>query len=193
MLEAPDRGLAFWSWFRHGDCLWYAHVLNFGSLTRFWRFKEHPYPLSPDLGPWRRLEVPDFSFAFLSLFWYGYWSLIHIWSNFWPSILILRVQRTSMSFKSWFGALEGAVGSWLGFVILILIQIWSMVFDTPRIQILALYLDLEGAKNIHALQVLIWEFGGHWRFLTGVWHLDLDLDMVTGLWYNHDLSFGSPS
>ena len=57
-----------------------------------------------------------------------------------------------------------------------------MVFDTPGIQILALYLDLEGAKNIHALQVLIWEFGGHWRFQTGVWHLDLDLDMVTGLW-----------
>ena len=57
-----------------------------------------------------------------------------------------------------------------------------MVFDTPGIQILALYLDLEGAKNIHALQVLIWEFGGHWRFLTGVWHLDLDLDMGTGLW-----------
>ena len=57
-----------------------------------------------------------------------------------------------------------------------------MVFDTPRIQILALYLDLEGAKNIHALQVLIWEFGGHWRFLTGVWHLDPDLDMGSGLW-----------
>ena len=49
------------------------------------------------------------------------------------------------------------------------------------IQILALYLDFEGAKNIHVLKVLIWGFGGRWRILTGVWHLDLDLDMVTGL------------
>ena len=53
------------------------------------------------------------------------------------------------------------------------------------IQIFALYLDFEGAKNIHVLQVLIWGFGGHWRFLTGVWHPDIDLDMVTGLWYTH--------
>ena len=49
------------------------------------------------------------------------------------------------------------------------------------IQSLALYLDFEGAKNIHPLYVPIWGFGGCWRFLTGVWHLDLDLDMVTGL------------
>ena len=44
-----------------------------------------------------------------------------------------------------------------------------------------LYLNFEGAKNIHVLKVLIWGFGGLWGFLTGVWHLDLDLDMVTGL------------
>ena len=41
--------------------------------------------------------------------------------------------------------------------------------------------DFEGAKNFYDLQVLIWDFGGHWRFLTGVWHLDLDLDMLTAL------------
>merc|ERR1712081_144927 len=29
-------------------------------------------------------------------------------------------------------------------------------------------------------------FRGHWRFLTGNWHLDFDLDMVTALWYTHD-------
>ena len=45
------------------------------------------------------------------------------------------------------------------------------------IRILALYLDLEGAKNINVLLVLIGGFGGRWSFLTGVWHLDLDLDM----------------
>ena len=43
---------------------------------------------------------------------------------------------------------------------------------------LALFLDFEDAKNIHALKVLICSFGGCWRFLTGFWHIDLDLDMV---------------
>ena len=56
-----------------------------------------------------------------------------------------------------------------------------MVFDTTMIQILALFLDFEGANNIHVLLVLILGFGGYWRFLMGVWHLDLYLDMVTGL------------
>ena len=49
------------------------------------------------------------------------------------------------------------------------------------IQILALYLDFEGAKTIHVLQVIIWGFGGCWGFLTGVWHFYFDLDMVTDL------------
>ena len=71
----------------------------------------------------------------------------------------------------------------MGFGILILIWIWSLVFGTPIFQILALYLDFEGAKNIHFLQVLIWGFEGSWRFLTGFWHLYLDLDIVTGLRY----------
>ena len=58
---------------------------------------------------------------------------------------------------------------------------YSLVFDTPVIQILTHYLDFEDTKNIHVLKVLIWGFGGRWGFLPGVWHLDLDLDMVTGL------------
>ena len=49
------------------------------------------------------------------------------------------------------------------------------------IQILALYLDFEGAKNIHVLLVLIWGSGGGWTSLTGVWHLHLDIDMVNHL------------
>ena len=44
-----------------------------------------------------------------------------------------------------------------------------------------LYLDFQGEQNIDVLQVLIGGFGGCWRFLTGVCHLDLDLDMVTCL------------
>ena len=80
---------------------------------------------------------------------------------------------------------EDTGGSWLRFGILILIWIWSLVFNTPMFWIWALYLDFEGAKNIHVLYVLIWGFGGRWRFLTGVWHPDIDLDIVTGLWYTN--------
>ena len=60
-------------------------------------------------------------------------------------------------------------------------------------KILDLYLDLEGVKDIHVLQVLIWGSGGHWRFLIGVWHLDIDSDMVTGLWYKNVPNLGSLS
>ena len=69
----------------------------------------------------------------------------------------------------------------LGVSDLILIWIWSLVFDIPIIQILALYIDFEGEKIIYVLQVLIWGFVGCWRFLNGVLHLGLDLDMVTSL------------
>ena len=69
----------------------------------------------------------------------------------------------------------------MGVGILFLIWIWSLVFDTHRFQIVAIYLILEDAKNIHVLKVLKWGLSGHWKILTEVWHLDLDLDMVTCL------------
>ena len=72
-------------------------------------------------------------------------------SEFRLSILNLKVQRTSMFFKSSFEALEDAGISRLGFGILILIWIWPLVFDIPITQSLALYLDFEGANNIHVL------------------------------------------
>ena len=59
--------------------------------------------------------------------------------------------------------------------------------------ILAVYLDFEGAKNIHVLSVLIWGFDGGWRFLTGVKHLNLDLDIISGFLYTGNLNFGSLS
>ena len=48
-------------------------------------------------------------------------------------------------------------------------------------QIFALCLDFKCAKIINVLYVLTWVFGGCWRFLTGVWHLDNDLDRIRGL------------
>ena len=109
--------------------LWHTHDRNFGSLSWFWRCKEHPCPLSPHSGLWRRLEVPDWGSASWSWSRYGHWSLIHPCPEFWLSILMLKVQRTSMSFKSWFGVLIGDVSFWQGFGILILIWIWSWVFN----------------------------------------------------------------
>ena len=79
----------------------------------------------------------------------------------------------------------------MGFGILILILMWLVVFGTPKFQIVALYLDFDSAKNIDVLKVLIWSFGGRWRFLTGVWHLDLDLDMTNGLWCTINPNFDS--
>ena len=171
--------------------LWYTHYQNISSLSWFWRHKENPCPLSPHLGLWRMMEIPDWDLASWSLFGYDHSSLIYPWSKFWLSILILKVQRTSMSFKSSFGDLEDAAGFWLGFGILILIWIWSVAFDTSLIQFLALYLNFEGAKNIHVFKVLIRGFGGHWRFLKKVHHLDLDSDVVIGLLYTHVPTFCS--
>ena len=123
----------------------------FGSLAWFCRCKEHKCPLSHHLGLWRMLEVPEGSLASWYWFGYGHWSVIYQWSTLGLSILILKMQRTSMSFMSSFGALEDAGGSWLGFGILIRLWIWSLVFGTHIFQILALYLDFEGAENIHVL------------------------------------------
>ena len=125
----------------------FTHIPNFNSLS-----------LSPDFGLWWGLEVPDWGFTSWSWFEYGYWSLTYLYSKFWLSILMLKVQRTSMSFKSWFGVLIGDGGFWLGFGILILIWIWSLFFGTPIIWILALYLDFESAKYIHVFKSSFWDW-----------------------------------
>ena len=131
--------------------LWYIHIPNFGPLSWFQRCKKHPCPLSPDFGHWWRLEDPDGSFTSWSLFGYDRWSLIYPHYKDWLSIFILKVQRTYTSFKSWFGALEDAGDSWLVFGNFTLIWIWLLVFGTLIFRILSLYLDFEGAKNIHVL------------------------------------------
>ena len=125
------------------------------------------------MGLWRTLDVLQWVLASWSWFGYWHWSLLYPCSEFSFSIWMLKVQRTSVSLKPWFWALEDSGGSWLGFGILILIWIWSLVFDIPMILIFALYIDFQGAKNIHVLKALILGFGQCWRFLSGVWHLDL--------------------
>ena len=84
---------------------------------------------------------------------FGILILIWIWSlvfdtpmiQIWALSLDFKMQRTFMSFKSSYGALEDQGSSWLGFGILILM--WLLVFDTPMIQILAVNLNFEGHKH----------------------------------------------
>ena len=146
LLEVPNSGFASWSWFGYG--LWYTHDPNFGSISWFLRFKEHPRPLSPPLGLWRTLEVPYWDLVYRCRFGYGNWSLIHLWSKFWLSVLILKVQRTSISFKSSFGAFEDPGGSWMGFDIMIVIWIGCLIQTWSKFW---LFLEFEGTKNIHVL------------------------------------------
>ena len=89
-------------------------------------------------------------------------------------------------------ALEDAGGSWQGFGIMILIQIWSLVFGTPISKLWLFILILKVQRHRCPLNphCVLWRT---LEFLTGVWHLDLDSDLVTGLWYNHDPSFDSLS
>ena len=154
------------------NCLLYKCMLIICSLYWFWRCKEHPRPLNPDLGGLIILEVCDWGFGSWTWFGYIHLPLKHQWFKFWLSSLILKMLRTSVSFNSWCWALKEAWGSWLE--ILILILIWSVLLFTSIIHILDLYLSFEGAKNIYALWVPVWGFGGCWRFLTGF--LDFDLD-----------------
>ena len=95
--------------------------LSYKIVSAKSRFTSACHRIYSDFGMRRMLHFVDWSFASSSWFWYGLWSLIHQCSKFWLSILILKVQGTSMSFKSSFGALEDAGGDWLGFGILILI------------------------------------------------------------------------
>ena len=94
---------------------WYTHVPTFGFLSWFLRCKENPCLLSSPLGLWRMLEVTNWGLASWSWFGYGHWCSIQPGSKFWTSILILKVQRLSMSLKFWFSALEDAGCSWLEF------------------------------------------------------------------------------
>ena len=131
------------------------------------------------LGLWKMLEVPDWGFVTWPWFWYSHWSLVFPYAKFWLSILILKVQRTSMSFKSWLGLwrtlevldLSLTSSSWFRY--------GHCFFINPHSKFWLSIFVFKGAKIIN---VLIRGFGGHWRFLTGVWHLDLHLNMVIALW-----------
>ena len=191
-LEVPDWGSVSWSWSGYDHWSLVHLYLEFWVSILILKVQRTSMSFNSSFGSLEDAGGSWLGLASWSLFWNGHRSLIHKWSKFWVPILILKVQRTSTSFKSPFGALEDAGDPWLGFGILILIWIWSLVFGTSFLNF-SLYIDFEGARNIHVLKVLILGFGGFWQFLTRVWHLGLDLDMVSVLWYTYVLNFGFPS
>ena len=129
MMEVHDWGLAAWTWFGYGQWSLIYPYSEFWLSILIMKVQEHLCPLHPDLGLWWGLDVADWSLVSLSLFQYGHFSGIHPYSKFWLSILILKIQRLSMSFKSWFGALEDvevpdwglASWSWFGY------GYWSLI------------------------------------------------------------------
>ena len=86
---------------------------------------------------------------------------------FWVLALYLDFEdiKTTISFKSWYGPLEDTGCSWLGFWILILIWIWSLVLDTTMFWVLALYLHFEDIKTSISFKLLyqsLEDTGGSW-------------------------------
>ena len=125
-------------WYTHSEFWLFILILKVSRSFQFWRGASEVSG-----GSW-------LGFGILILIWI--WSLVFDTAMVWMlALLIFNVQRKSMSFKSAFGALEVFRGSCL--VIWSLILIWreSLVFDTPMFQILALFLDFEGERNIHVL------------------------------------------
>ena len=70
---------------------------------------------------------------------------------------------------------------WMGFCILIMTFVCSLVFDIHILKILAVYIDYEGTKNFQILSELIQgleDTGDSW------------FNMVTGLWWANYQNFG---
>ena len=149
ILDVPDWGLHVDLDLKHVIGLRFTHNLNFGPLSNCESANDIHVFLVLNLRLWRLLEVYDPDLVSCSWLFPCFWYINS--SKFWLSILIFKVQRTYMSFRSWFGALVGAGCSWLGFRIMVLTWIWSLVFATPIFWILALYLDFDVSKNIHVL------------------------------------------
>ena len=117
MLEVPGCGLGTWSWYGYGYWSLNIHDPNFVPLSRFWRCKEYQCPLSPDLELWLMLEVPGWSLVSWSWFAYGLYLHIEGAKKIYDFQMRIWIFRGCWSFLT-------------GVSILILIFIWSMVFDT---------------------------------------------------------------
>jgi len=163
---------------------WYTGVPNFVYLSWYWRCKEHQCPLSPNLELWRMLDVPDWGIASWS--WFGwvkepcldltlsfhFTQIGRSWDfNFLclclcmcmclclcPTVILLSQAQMGFGFELW----QFFYSHWY------LIHMCSTFW---------LYIDFDGAKNIHVLYVPIWDFGGRWS-------LDVpDCSLVSLSWF----------
>ena len=82
------------------------------------------------------LEVPDSGFAPWSWILYGHWTLVHPCTEFWIYLDFEDAENIHVLSVLILGC-EDTGDSWLGFGILILIRIWSLIFSTPMFWILA--------------------------------------------------------
>ena len=134
--------------------LWYTHVLKSGSLSCFWRCKEYPCPLSPD---WRFEGPLWFLFGILHNE-YDSDRVIVFDTLMFPILAVYLESESTRNFNVlhiMIEALKEAKNYWVGYGILILIWIMSMVFDTIIFQIFALYVEFKGANNVHVPKGLI--------------------------------------
>ena len=179
MLELTDIGFESWPWFGYYHGFLINQYSDFHCLYRFWRCNEYPCTLSTDLGfvrCWRYLMGvwnPNIDLYVDNCF------FIHIRSGFCLSTWIIKVQRTSMSFKSCLGLR----GHWkfLNAVLKINLDMYMVtgLLFTHALNLGCLHIC--GRCKVHPYpQSLYWGLEGHWRFQTGVLNLDPDLDMVTG-------------
>ena len=153
--------------------LWYTNILNLGSQSWLWRCKENPCPFSPDFGLW------------------GHWRFLN---GGWHLDLNLDMVTEFLNFGSlsWFRRFKDhhvlQVLIWdFGGHWRFLTKVWHLDLDMvtglwdTNIPNFGFLHHFECENKIHVHWVPIWAFGGCWRFLTGVLHLHLYLDIVRNL------------
>ena len=122
----------------------------------------------------------------LSWIWLGYQSFIHPLSKIWLSIFILKIQRSSMSFKFKFGTLEDARAYWPGLESWSLFGYghWSLIHPCSKfwrcmehVCPLNPYLGFGKCRGLLVLDLLI----------------VFDLGVFAGLWYTNVQNFSTPS
>ena len=72
--------------------------------------------------------------------------------------------------------MEDTGGSWMGFEILIQALICSFTWEESVQNFSFLYWVLK-CKELSCHYCLDWEYGGHWRFLIGIWTLNQGINM----------------
>ena len=122
----------------------------------------------------------------LSWIWLGYQSFIHPLSKIWLSIFILKIQRSSMSFKFKFGTLEDARAYWPGLESWSLFGYghWSLIHPCSKFW--------RCMEHVCPLNPYL-GFGKCWGLLVLDLLIVFDLGVFAGLWYTNVQNFSTSS